>query len=142
MGSHCHRDPLPPLLRQEKDWGGFLRGRAILDKNNKPALQMLGGLRYGHELHRRMYHGAKCTAWFYEEVRLELLQSSSNLLKLTDLGFLPPTPCCHNSSRICALVSPMPHFVMAAAILKKGDPSFTATCSLIFSFCLVSALSD
>jgi hypothetical protein len=52
---------------------------------------MLGGLGYGHELHRQMYHGAKCAARFDEKVGLELLQSSCNLLKLTDLGFFAPT---------------------------------------------------
>ena len=51
---------------------------------------MLGGLGDCHKLHERMCHGAKCAAWFHEDVCLEFLESPWDLLELHDLSFIAP----------------------------------------------------
>jgi hypothetical protein len=51
MRPYSSLDPLPRLVRQEKDCHGFARGCPVTNESNKPSLEVLGSLQDGHELH-------------------------------------------------------------------------------------------
>jgi len=51
------------------------------------------------------------------------VKGSCNFLELCDLVLLPATPCCHLSSMFCMTVSPMPYFLMAAAMPEYSTMS-------------------
>ncbi len=92
MRPYSSLDPLPRLVRWEKDCRGFARGRPVTNESNKPSLEVLGSLRDSHELHGRVDDGAECIARFDKEVGLDFLQGPGNLLKLRDHGLVAPHP--------------------------------------------------
>jgi hypothetical protein len=92
MRPYSSLDPLPRLIRREKDCRGFAQGHPVTNESNKPSLEVLGSLQDGHKLHGQVDDSAECVARFDKEVGLEFLQGPGDLLKLRDLGLVAPHP--------------------------------------------------